>query len=157
MHQKLAEHLAVCLADTVTYKFIAHGYHWNVKGPEFTQFHDFFSTLYEDADSAIDSLAENIRKLGFDSPFTLEDFSSLTCVHVNPTSGDPIEMSSNLYEINCHLKECLTKAFDIANACNEQGIANFLAERIDMHAKWIWQIGTTIGADATIITRIEIK
>jgi starvation-inducible DNA-binding protein len=157
MHQKLAEHLAVCLADTVTYKFIAHGYHWNVKGPEFTQFHDFFATLYEDADSAIDPLAENIRKLGFDAPFTLEDFASLTCVSVNPVSGDPIEMSSNLYEINCHLKECLTKAFDIANACNEQGIANFLAERIDQHAKWVWQIGTTIGADSTVITRIEFK
>lgn len=157
MHQKLAEHLAVCLADTVTYKFIAHGYHWNVKGPEFTQFHDFFATLYEDADSAIDPLAENIRKLGFDAPFTLEDFASLTCVSVNPVSGDPIEMSSNLYQINCHLKECLTKAFDIANACNEQGIANFLAERIDQHAKWVWQIGTTIGADSTVITRIEFK
>jgi starvation-inducible DNA-binding protein len=157
MHQKLAEHLAVCLADTVTYKFIAHGYHWNVKGPEFTQFHDFFATLYEDADSAIDPLAENVRKLGFDAPFTLEDFASLTCVSVNPVSGDPIEMSSNLYEINCHLKECLTKAFDIANACNEQGIANFLAERIDQHAKWVWQIGTTIGADSTVITRIEFK
>jgi len=128
-----------------------------VKGPEFTQFHDFFATLYEDADSAIDPLAENIRKLGFDAPFTLEDFASLTCVSVNPVSGDPIEMSSNLYEINCHLKECLTKAFDIANACNEQGIANFLAERIDQHAKWVWQIGTTIGADSTVITRIEFK
>ena len=147
----------MCLADTVTYKFIAHGYHWNVKGPEFIQFHDFFATLYEDAESAIDPLAENIRKLGYDSPFTLEDFSSLTCVSVNPVSGDPLEMSKNLYEVNCHLKDCLTKAFEIADACNEQGIADFLAGRIDLHAKWIWQIGTTIGADATVITRIEIK
>lgn len=157
MHQKLAEHLAVCLADTVTYKFIAHGYHWNVKGPEFTQFHDFFATLYEDAEEAIDPLAENIRKLGYDAPFTLEDFSSLTCVSVNPVSGEPLEMSKNLYDINCHLKDCLTQAFGIAEACNEQGIADFLAGRIDQHAKWIWQLGTIVGADATIITRIEIK
>lgn len=156
MHEKLAEKLAVCLADTVTYKFIAQGYHWNVKGPEFSQFHDFFGTLYEDADSAIDPLAENIRRLGYDSPFTLEDFISLTCLSVQPTSGDPMEMAANLYEINCHLKECLTDAFDCANSCNEQGVANFLAERIDMHSKWVWQVGTTIGADATVIKRIEM-
>ncbi len=156
MHEKLAEKLAVCLADTVTYKHIAQGYHWNVKGPEFTQFHDFFQTLYEDADSAVDPLAENIRKLGYDSPFTLEDFISLTCLNVQPTSGDPIEMATNLYDINVHLKDCLTQAFEWADKCNEQGIADFLAGRIDMHGKWIWQIGTTVGADTMVIKRVEI-
>jgi len=37
----------------------------------------------------------------------------------------------------------LRKAFDIANQANEQGIANFIAERIDMHAKWDWQLKAT--------------
>jgi starvation-inducible DNA-binding protein len=156
MHKQLAEKLAVCLGDTVSYKLIAQGYHWNVKGPMFPQFHEFFQELYEDADSAVDPLAENIRKLGFDSPFTLEDFSSLTCLHLNPVSGDPIEMSGNLYIINKHLKECLTEAFDIANECNEQGIADFLAGRIDLHAKYVWQLSTIVGADSTVITRLEL-
>jgi DNA-binding ferritin-like protein len=65
-------------------------------------------------------------------------------------------MSGNLYEINLHLKECLTAAFQLADACNEQGIADFLAGRIDMHGKWIWQLGATIGANATAINRIEV-
>jgi starvation-inducible DNA-binding protein len=157
MHNELAQKLAVCLADTVSYKLLAQGYHWNVKGPEFIQFHDFFQDLYEDADSAVDPLAENIRKLGYDSPFTLEDFVSLTCVQTNPVvNGEPIDMSGNLYEINVHLKECLTEAFDIANDCNEQGIADFLAGRIDLHGKWIWQLGATIGANATAVNRIEV-
>jgi starvation-inducible DNA-binding protein len=156
MHKQLAEKLAVCLGDTVSYKLIAQGYHWNVKGPMFPQYHKFFQKLYEDADSAVDPLAENIRKLGFDSPFTLEDFSSLTCLHLNPVSGDPIEMSGNLYIINKHLKECLTEAFDIANKCNEQGIADFLAGRIDLHAKYGWQLSTIVGADSTVITRLEL-
>jgi starvation-inducible DNA-binding protein len=157
MHSELAQKLAICLSDTVSYKFIAHGYHWNVKGPEFSQFHDFFQELYEDADSAIDPFAENIRKLGYDSPFTLEDFVSLTCLEVNPVvNGEPLDMSGSLYEINVHLKACITEAFDIANECNEQGIANFLAERIDMHGKWIWQLGATIGANATAVNRIEV-
>jgi DNA-binding ferritin-like protein len=34
------------------------------------------------------------------------------------------------------LKEC----FNTANQADEQGIANFIAERIDMHQKWRWQL-----------------
>ena len=113
MHKELAEKLAVCLADTVTYKFLAQGYHWNVKGPMFPQFHDFFEELYEDAESAIDPLAENIRKLGYDAPFTLEDFSSLTNLHCNPVSGDPLEMAKNLFEVNIIIKGCMTEASNL--------------------------------------------
>jgi starvation-inducible DNA-binding protein len=155
MHKELAEKLAVCLSDTVTYKFLAQGYHWNVKGPQFPQFHEFFEELYEDADSAIDPLAENIRKLGYDSPFTLEDFCSLTNLHFNPVSGDPIEMAKNLFEANIILKECLTEAFKLADNCNEQGVADFLAGRIDLHGKYVWQLSTIVGADSMTITRLE--
>lgn len=154
-NKQLAEKLAVVLSDVVSYKFTAHGFHWNVKGPEFTQFHDFFADLYEDADSAIDPLAENIRKLGFDSPFTLGDFISLSCLDTHTVSSDPISMSRVLYEYNQHIKSCLLAAFHIANDIDAQGIANFLAERIDMHEKWIWQLGTIVGADATQINTLE--
>lgn len=155
-NKQLAEKLAVVLSDVVSYKFVAHGYHWNVKGPQFTVFHDLFAELYEDADSSIDPLAENIRKLGFDSPFTLADFMSLACVESIAMSSDPIDMARSLYEHNAHIRSCLLAAFHIANDIDQQGIANFLAERIDMHDKWLWQLGTIIGADATQITTIQI-
>lgn len=152
----LAEKLAVLLADVVAYKLIAQGYHWNVKGPEFTQFHDFFGTLYEDAESAVDPIAENIRKLGYDAPFTLEDFVSLSCLEVSPAGSDPITMSKRLYQINEYLRACLNAAFNIASDVDQQGIADFLAGRIDIHDKWLWQLGTITGADATRISVIEI-
>jgi starvation-inducible DNA-binding protein len=149
--QELAMKLSVILADVVAYRALAHGFHWNVKGPEFIQFHDFFATLYEDADSSIDPLAENVRKLGYDAPVTLEDFVSLSCVQSRTSTGDPIEMSSILYEVNQHIRGCLVDGFRLADECDQQGIADFLAGRIDMHDKWIWQLGTTVGADATTI------
>jgi starvation-inducible DNA-binding protein len=153
MNKKLAEMLSVLLADTVNYRALAHGYHWNVKGPEFHQFHEIFGDLYQDADSAVDPLAENIRKLGFDAPFTLGDFIALSDIETNPvTSGAPLDMTASLYQVNVQIREKLDATFKCANDCNEQGIANFLAERIDMHAKWIWQLGTVIGADKTSVT-----
>lgn len=158
MNKKLAEMLSVLLADTVNYRALAHGYHWNVKGPEFHQFHEIFSDLYEDADSAVDPLAENIRKLGFDAPFTLGDFISLSDIETNPvTNGNPLDMTASLYQVNVQIKDKLGVAFKCANDCNEQGIANFLAERIDMHAKWIWQLGTVIGADKTSVSVLNFE
>ena len=147
--QDLAQALAVLLSDTVTFKFLAHGYHWNVRGINFPQFHDKFAEIYEDADDAIDPLAENIRKLGFDAPFLLTDYASLTGIQATPVSADPVDMSASLYQANAYIISVIRAAFDIANALNEQGIANFLAERDDNHNKWAWQLGTIIGADST--------
>lgn len=158
MKKQLAEMLSVILADTVNYRALAHGYHWNVKGPEFHQFHDIFGDLYADADSAIDPLAENIRKLGYDAPFTLGDFIALSDLDTKPvTNGDPMDMTASLYQINCQIREKLDATFKCANDCNEQGIADFLAGRIDLHAKWIWQLGTVVGADRTKLSTLNFE
>jgi starvation-inducible DNA-binding protein len=147
----LAKALAEILSDTVIIHYLAQGYHWNVKGPEFFQFHDFFQELYEDAIGSEDAIAENIRKLGFDAPQNLEHFLQLTSIQTRPASGDPMEMSANLYAAYVTLYGCLCNGFAVANAINAQGIADFLAGRIDMVDKWIWQLGTTIGADSTSV------
>ncbi len=142
----LAEKLSHLLADTVVARFIAQGYHWNVKGIEFSQLHDFFGEIYEDYDSAVDPLAENIRKLGFDAPYFLKDFHDLTCVGDLPRlSGDSAQMVESLATLNKSISFCVLGAFEVANGCNEQGIANFLAERDDMHKKWQWQLEATLG------------
>lgn len=145
-NETLAGHLAEVLSDAAVMKFIAHGYHWNVKGKDFREFHDFFGDIYEDIDGSIDPLAENILKLGYDSPFTLGDFLQRTSLKQEPVrSGDPIRMVSSLMQYNEQILACLNAAFTCANSCNQQGIANFLAERIDMHQKWQWQLTATTG------------
>jgi hypothetical protein len=42
------------------------------------------------------------------------------------------------------------KAFDVANAANEQGIADFCASRIDMHQKWDWQLSSSVIAPSLL-------
>ena len=76
----LAQTLAMFLGTTVVSQYMAHGYHWNVKGPEFTQFHDFFGEIYEDWSGEEDRIAEYIRALGFDAPHGLDQFLGLSCV-----------------------------------------------------------------------------
>jgi starvation-inducible DNA-binding protein len=142
----LPEKLAHLLSDSVTAAFIVQGYHWNIKGIEFTQFHDFFGDIYADIFSAVDPLAENIRKLGFDAPYFLQDFQDMTCISENRIeNGDALKMVRSIDKINDSLLVCYMGAFSQATAVNEQGIADFLAGRINAHQMWSWQLKATLG------------
>lgn len=154
--EELASKLSELLGSVVQFSYLAQGYHWNVKGPEFYQFHEFFEEIYEDAFESVDPLAENIRKLGYPAPFALEDFLALSCLDVRPVTEDPIDMSRSLYDANKRLVEKYMYAFKSAEACNQQGVADFLAGRIDMHQKWHWMLETTVGEDATQVKVIEV-
>ncbi len=141
----LAEKLSHLLADVVTASHIAQGYHWNVKGINFPQLHEFFSDIYEDIDGSIDPLAENIRKIGYDSPYLIVDFLELSCLEERRVTGSAEDMLASLARVNARIIECLNGAFGVAEECYEQGIMDFLAGRIDMHQKWQWQIESTLG------------
>ena len=142
----LVEKLSHLLSDVVTMKAIAHGYHWNVKGIEFTQMHELFQEIYEDLEGAIDPLGEDIRKLGYEAPYFLTDFVEMTCLGDQPRlSGDASQMLESLLNLNNSVNACVLGAFEVANAYNEQGIADFLAGRDDMHKKWGWYLRSSLG------------
>ena len=145
--QELSLRLADLLGDVVTFKFMAHGFHWNVRGVNFAQYHEFFGEIYEDADGSIDPIAENIRKLGFNAPFRLQDFIESVPETEPTTSNDPTEMARSLYIANQDVLECVVHALACADELEEQGIVNFLAERQDMHSKWEWQLRSIVGDD----------
>ena len=135
-------------SDVFVMYYRTHAFHWNVKGPEFSQFHDFFATIYEDVYGSIDPLAENIRKITCDVPLMLGDLCSMTRVNVSDvTSSNPMDMTASLRDANEVVMSSLNVVFSVAVAVNEQGIADFIAGRLDAHKKWAWQLSTTLGAD----------
>lgn len=136
----LIDSLKVALADAVTMYFVAHGYHWNVEGQDFSQYHALFAEIYEDVYSSIDPLAESIRKMDEYAPFTLSKFTELRTVEAKEVKPEPQAMAKALLKVNDGVLETLVKTFHAANDADEQGIANLLAERIDMHEKWRWQL-----------------
>lgn len=145
-HEALAGALAEVLADAVTLSHIAHGFHWNVKGSDFSEYHEFFGNVYEDLDGSIDPTAENILKLGFDSPYLLEDFVGLTSIKLGRVAtNDPQSMLMDLAKGLHQIIECNSRAFHVASDCDEQGIADFLAGRDDMLKKHFWQVAASLG------------
>jgi starvation-inducible DNA-binding protein len=136
----VSQELQELLGDVVVFYFRAHGYHWNVEGQDFSQYHGLFQTIYEDVYSSIDPIAENIRKLGEYAPFKLDSFLSLSTLDDSRVPTDPRSMAADLLSANVNVLEKIMSAFKAATDANEQGIANLLAERQDMHQKWSWQL-----------------
>ncbi|CAB4154260.1 Dps DNA-binding ferritin-like protein (oxidative damage protectant) [uncultured Caudovirales phage] len=137
---ELIKSLKVLVSDVVTFYFMAHGYHWNVEGPDFSQYHSLFASIYEDAYGSIDPIAENIRKLDDYAPFSLQKFLDLRTLDFKDVQPNPKAMAKSLLTANEDLLKSLKKAFDEAQKKDEQGIMNFLADRIDNHNKWSWQL-----------------
>lgn len=133
--------LKALLGDVVTMKFTAHGFHWNVEGQDFAQYHDLFAKIYEDLDNSIDPIAENIRKMGAFAPFTLPRFIELRTIDdAGASAPEPQNLAEALLEMNAAVLKSVMAVFEAATEANQQGIANLMAERQDMHMKWKWQL-----------------
>jgi HK97 family phage prohead protease len=146
----LGEELSELLANVVIFYFRAHGAHWNVKGADFSEYHKLFLKIYEDVYSSIDPIGENIRKLGNIAPFTLMSFLELCEIDDAPqTLQDPIALANDLLMTNDIILDELSDAFDCASNYGQQGIANFLAGRIDQHQFWKWQLTSSLGQNVT--------
>jgi len=119
----------------------SHGYHWNVVGPHFKQFHAFFLEIYEDVFDSVDLYAEMQRKIGKYAPFGASNMALISDVQINDTLElKPYDMLQELHKTNEVVLKSLVELFDKANELNEQGICNDVAARISQHQFWAWQI-----------------
>lgn len=143
-HEVLASELTVALATNVVFKFLAQGAHWNVKGKDFNEFHEFFGEIYEDAEGATDTYAELIRQLGYDAPFMLTDLAAVSLVAPGPCMPDCVSLTREIQAANNVIISALKKTFKCADECDEQGIADFIAERINAHMKLAWKLDATL-------------
>lgn len=139
----LAKELSDLLGTVVDLYLRAHGYHWNVEGEDFAQYHALFEAIYSDVYESIDPIAENVRKLGEFAPFKLDTLRSSSVLEETRVAPRAKDMAKDLLVANEQAVSELKRIFRIANDADEQGIANFLAERIDMHQKWSWQLSAS--------------
>jgi len=142
--EELIEKMKVALASTYAFGLKAQNFHWNVEGPNFVQYHEFFENLYDDATTAVDKLAEEIRTLNAYAPASLSRFQQLTVVQDEITIPTAMSMISKLNEDNDKVIGVLTEAYQEAEKAKVVGLANFLQDRIDIHSKHGWMLRATM-------------
>lgn len=130
-----------CLANTFVFYFKAHSFHWNIEGINFPTYHSFFGDLYEDLHGAVDPLAEEIRALDQYAPLGINELYRDATIADSNLKGDQVkEMLTAALSDNAAVLECLNTSFALASKENKQGLADFLAGRIDIHKKHEWML-----------------
>jgi starvation-inducible DNA-binding protein len=142
--ETLIEIMKKVLADTFAMYLKAHNYHWNVEGPNFPQYHEFFGNLYEELHDAVDPIAEEIRSLQAYAPGSFTRFLELTEIEDELNVPMSIEMANRLLMDNEKVLNTLNVAFKLADNFDKQGLADFLAGRIDVHNKHGWMLRSII-------------
>jgi starvation-inducible DNA-binding protein len=131
--------IKVLMANATVMYYKTHQFHWNVEGIEFTQYHDFFGDLYTDVYNSVDPIAELLRKLDTYTPISLDElFKYKTLSEEANMVTDLGGILSKLSQANDEVLVSLNKVFTLAAAQNQQGICNFIADRIDTHQKHGW-------------------
>ena len=142
--QSLAGQLKVYLATNTSFYLKAQGFHWNVTGPNFPQYHALFSLIYTDVYGATDIIAEYIRSLDEFAPASLITYSELTKIQDQTRIPRPELMIKELLQDNGKIIDMLKELLKSANDAGENGIANFISDRQSQHGKWYWQLKTTL-------------
>jgi len=132
------------LADAYAFQLKANNYHWNVEGPNFPQYHRFLRKLYEEVFDATDAIAEQIRALDAYAPGSFTRFLELTDIKCESTIPSGVEMMTRLIEDNDKVLDTLNVAFKLADEFDKQGLADYIAGRIDAHNKHGWMLRSII-------------
>jgi len=136
----LSDLLKTYLASTFSYYLKAQYFHWNVEGPDFGQLHKFLQKIYEDANSAVDPNAENIRTTEEYTPGSLSRFQELSQIQDQTKVPRARLMLQELLADTQTMIDMSKQVFDAAATEGREDIANFAAERQSNHGKYMWQM-----------------
>jgi starvation-inducible DNA-binding protein len=136
----LADDLKTLLATQYAFVIKAQFFHWNVEGSDFSQLHKFFGKIYEEVNGAIDPTAEYIRVLEEYAPGSFERFQELSLITGQIKVPRARLMLQELLADNQVVIDLLNQCFGSAEQENQQGIADFIAGRIDAQGKHGWML-----------------
>ena len=140
---ELGNAMKVVLADTFGMYLTSHGFHWNVEGRNFYQYHKLFQKIYEELFEAVDSIAEHIRALDEYAPFSYKRFQELSTVEDVVKIPVASAMMEQLIVANDQVTDSIRSALAQAKLANNEALVNFLGGRQEAHDKHGWMLRAT--------------
>jgi starvation-inducible DNA-binding protein len=137
---ELTEKLKVILATAFSLYLKTHNYHWNVTGPNFGEYHQFFSDYYTAVHESVDIYAEHIRMLGSFAPGSLKRFSELSMISDEVAIPSAKFMFVRLAADNLLFLNELRSLANAADEMNESGLVATLETQIQYHEKMQWMM-----------------
>ena len=138
----VAEGLTKVLADSYAVYLKTHGYHWNVRGPQFIGIHTLLEQQYRETWEALDEIAERIRALGEFAPMT---FGNLTSIKDgDPEKGSDAMLTELMGDHETLIATC-RGAIETADQAGDEATADLLTQRLAAHEKAAWMLRSSLG------------
>ena len=142
--QQSAENLCLklnqLLADYQVFYQNLRGFHWNIKGQNFFEWHEKFEEYYNDAAAKIDEIAERILTLG---GVPLHSFSSYVKqskikeeIHVSDSMAAVRIIQNNFSNLISLEREILAAAGD----AEDEGTVSLMSDYISETEKTLWML-----------------
>ena len=142
--EKLIAQLKTILGTNFALYLKVHGYHWNIEGSNFPQYHDFLGDLYTSIFEQTDTIAEHIRALNSYAPGSLARMLELADIQEATNIPDGISMMRDLAADNDRFILHLRAGIVAADGANEPAVGNFLQDLLDVHQKHGWMLRSII-------------
>ena len=143
---ELITQLRKVLATNFTLYLKTQMFHWNVEGPNFNDYHAFWSGVYNDILGQNDVLAEYIRQAGEYAPGSLSVYSQISEVKDEEGYPKANEMFIQFLLDNQTMIRLFEELYEVAEAQHEHQISNYAAERLGAHKKHAWMTRSILKA-----------
>lgn len=137
--------LGKLLADTHALYLKTHGYHWNVRGPQFPALHQLFEQQYKELWGSLDEIAERIRALGALAPQGYTTMANLTGVKDGDPHWSAQEMLRDLLKDHEQAGGTVKAAIRKAEQAGDAATVDLLNDRLAAHEKQAWMLRATLA------------
>lgn len=137
---KIINHLKNILADTYALVIKTQNYHWNVTGPHFIDYHEFFGSQYEEMFEAIDLIAEHIRALDAPVEASFKFFDKKQSIGDGKHTAAASAMLKDLLKSHESILKNLYKGIDITDEFSDEATKDLFIERVRAHQKHAWML-----------------
>src|SRR5690606_3817546 len=141
----VARELSKVLADSYALYLKTHGYHWNVRGPEFFSLHNLLEEQYREIWAALDEIAERIRALGELAPQSASAFANLTSIKDGDPEKDSAAMLKELIKDHGVVIATARAALDAADEVGDEASVDLMTVRLAAHEKAAWMLRSSLG------------
>jgi len=142
--EKLISQLKTILGTNFALYLKSHGYHWNIEGSNFPQYHEFLNDFYSSVWAQTDDIAEKLRALGSYAPGSLARMLELADIQEANSIPDAMAMIRDLETDNERFIVHLRAGIVAAEGANEPAVGNFLQDLLAAHQKKGWMLRSII-------------
>jgi starvation-inducible DNA-binding protein len=136
--------LANLIADNFLAYFNAHVYHFNVVGPDFVQYHNLFSEVYEYLFENHDSLSEQLRQMKVKVPGNLKNYLTDSVVNSSATASGVKDMLKNTCEDLDAILQSSQKLYEEAGAEGHGALETYIGDYMTGVSKLKWKVDSCL-------------